>query len=138
MPFCLKCGTELGENQAFCHSCGNKIETPQTQAVPPQTQAVPPQTQAVPPSPSGKSMTTVHLLSFLLGLLIFGIGNIYIGRTTRGILFLCAGIGLSVFSFILGLFSAGLSLFLTIPPWLAIYLWQGFDAHNQAKKLGIT
>ena len=124
MPFCLKCGAELGENPAFCQSCGNKVETPQT--------------QAVPPSPSGKSMTTVHLLSFLLGLLIFGIGNIYIGRTTRGILFLCAGIGLSVFSFILGLFSAGLSLFLTIPPWLAIYLWQGFDAHNQAKKLGIT
>ena len=124
MPFCLKCGAELGENPAFCQSCGNKVETPQT--------------QAVPPSPSGKSMTTVLLLAFLLGLLIWGIGHLYIGSTGRGIIFLCAGIGLGVVSFILGLVSFGVALLITLLPSIVIYLLQGFDAYNQAKKLGIT
>jgi hypothetical protein len=83
-------------------------------------------------------MATVLLLAFLLGLFVWGIGHLYIGSTTRGVVFLSAGVILFILGFIVSVLTAGLGLILFIFIDFVVYLIQGFDAHIQAKKLGIT
>lgn len=127
MPFCFKCGAEISEDTVFCKACGNKVEITKAS-----------QTQAVHSSLPGKSMTTVLLLAFLLGLVIWGIGHLYIGSTTRGIVFLCSSVILNIIGFVVGVATFGVGFIFILIIGLAGYLFQGFDARSQAKQLGIT
>ena len=35
MPFCMRCGTQVGDVAAFCHVCGNALKAPDTNAIVP-------------------------------------------------------------------------------------------------------
>ena len=69
--FCTSCGTELKDDENFCHSCGagqdgNVVNTNQTTA------------------PQAKSKMAAGLLGIFLG--GWGIHNFYLGNTNRGVI----------------------------------------------------
>lgn len=73
-----------------------------------------------------KSTGIATVLSLVLGLIGFaGIGHIYIGKLTEGIIFLIIGWVL--------LFIGALTFFLLIL-WFIYVIWQTYDAYNKANQ----
>lgn len=87
MVFCDKCGAELQEGAQFCNKCGKPLGA----------DPFAPQVEFRPLPESGKSKLLAILLAGVLGLVgIWGIGQIYLGRVGKGILFLGAGIVIAI------------------------------------------
>ena len=80
---CTNCGQPIEPNSAFCSACGARIHT-----------AGSAQYQQAQAYPEQKSKLAAGLLQLLLGL---GIGRLYLGYTSIGILqlvlTLCCGVG---------------------------------------------
>lgn len=71
MAFCRNCGSEVLENSQFCSKCGTNVNGQPTVNYTPQ------------------HYPTLHrkepFLALLLSLLIAGLGQIYVGKVTRGL-----------------------------------------------------
>jgi len=138
MPFCSRCGFQIDIARAgFCPICGTNLMTTASPALTIQPVYVPP---LFAPDPQGvyylpqmivplrlKSTTIAAVLSLFL----VGTGQIYTGRTARGlgIMAVLALIGFAGYS-VYGL----LGVLLVIPYILGIFAWQVYDAYNLAKK----
>lgn len=137
MPFCSKCGFQIGiAGAGFCPICGTNLTTASS-ALTIQPVYVPP---LFAPDPQGvyylpqmivplrlKSTTIAAVLSLFFA----GTGQIYTGRAARGLgimalLSLIGFAGYSVYRL--------LGLLLVIPYILGIFAWQVYDAYSLAKK----
>ena len=103
---------QIEQNDIYCKGCG----MPLTQQ--------PPQPSTPPYVPSRPTVSTKNEgLAALLSFLWSGLGQIYVGRITRGLGIIVGGILLLIVSWIL----------LWIP--LILYwIWSIYDAYNLAKK----
>ena len=102
--FCSSCGTELEDNENFCHSCGANQNSETTNNTNPQDETNTVNT-AQPANPQAKSKVVAGLLGIFLG--GWGIHNFYLGNTNRGIVqiivsLVTCGIG-SLWGFIEGI-----------------------------------
>lgn len=137
MPFCSKCGFQIGiAGAGFCPICGTSLTTASS-ALTIQPVYVPP---LFAPDPQGvyylpqmivplrlKSTTIAAVLSLFFA----GTGQIYTGRAARGLgimalLSLIGFAGYSVYRL--------LGLLLVIPYILGIFAWQVYDAYSLARK----
>ena len=137
MPFCSKCGFQIGiAGAGFCPICGTSLTTASS-ALTIQPVYVPP---LFAPDPQGvyylpqmivplrlKSTTMAAVLSLFFA----GTGQIYTGRAARGLgimalLSLIGFAGYSVYRL--------LGLLLVIPYILGIFAWQVYDAYSLARK----
>lgn len=134
--YCPNCGTEAVQDSEFCQKCGTNLKegTKQTYA--------PPNVIYAPPL---KSTGLAAVLSFLFA----GLGQVYVGKIARGIIFVCIGACVGVVSTISILSGivvdsnggiieyttayiiAGLAILVA---YLAFWIWQIFDAHNLANQ----
>lgn len=138
MPFCSKCGFQIGiAGAGFCPICGTNLMTTASSTLTIQPVYVPP---LFAPDPQGvyylpqmivplrlKSTTIAAVLSLFFA----GTGQIYTGRAARGLgimalLSLIGFAGYSVYRL--------LGLLLVIPYILGIFAWQVYDAYSLAKK----
>jgi len=87
-----------------------------------------PQPYAYGPMPGQKSSGVAILLSFFLS----GLGQIYNGELTKGLLLLFASIGLSVFLFFLWWTCAGLVLGAALA--LVVWIFGMYDAYTRAEE----
>ena len=142
MPFCSSCGSQVAEGVAFCPSCGAPMQraAPPPQAPPAAPQypaggygqpAYPPPGYAPPPyapppgqyppgygpypaygpMPGEKSAGVALVLSLLLT----GLGQLYNGEISKGIIFLVVEIIL----WILSALTFGILCIVAVPFWLA-------------------
>lgn len=124
--FCPKCGTgKKLQNESFCPKCGNKIfgnnscSNCNTQY---RANTNPTRQRPV----EWKSEGTTLILTIVLGIFgLGGIGHIYLGNITRGIVILIVGIILLVFS----IFTFGIGLIILIP----FAIWVVFDSRSQCR-----
>ena len=148
MPFCRKCGKEIETEARFCKFCGGN-------------QGAAPIQPTVPPTPSStigletKNSGFAAVLALLLGFFgLWGVGHIYVGKLTKGIVLLALGV---FFEWVIGI-SIGVGFFgsifveisdlyyfrytpvaliLGIIMWFAItiggWVWQVYDAYHLAK-----
>jgi hypothetical protein len=148
MPFCRKCGKEIETDARFCKFCGAN-------------QLVAPIQPTVPPTPSPtigletKNSGLAAILALILGFFgLWGVGHIYVGKITKGIVLIILGvfiggvIGRFVGFGFLGSIFVGISdpyyfrytpvaAIVGIIMWFAItigcWLWQVYDAYKLAK-----
>ena len=73
----------------------------------------------------GKSIALIILLSVI----IYGLGEIYLGLINRGVLVLIVGVGISLAASLL------LPFYFAAPIILVYWIWQLVDAYQQYKKL---
>jgi len=73
----------------------------------------------------GKSLA----LTILLSVIIYGLGEIYLGLINRGVIVLIVGIAVSLAASLL------LPFYIAAPIIFAYWLWQLVDAYQQYKKL---
>jgi len=123
--YCTKCGVDItDESTKFCPKCGlsvenNSTETPKEST----TNTIPTRLQR---QPEWKSEGTTLILTIILGIFGFGgIGHIYLGNITRGIVILIVGIIL----LLVAVFTFGIGLIVLIP----FAIWVVFDARKQCK-----
>jgi predicted lipid-binding transport protein (Tim44 family) len=140
---CAKCGTPALSDAKFCESCGAPIVTGGVQPTqePPAQPIVPPaQPQAKQPQqpmqgyqqPQQPMQGYMQVgrkkpwLAALLGILIVGLGHMYLGMWAKGI-------GLLVIGVIATLITGGL-----LGPvfWIISCVWAYFDAKNYNRKAG--
>ena len=125
--YCTKCGVDIeDESTKFCPKCGTSVGTESTETPTPKetitsTTSTRPQRQ-----PEWKSEGTTLILTIVLGIFGFGgIGHIYLGNITRGIVILIVGIILLAVSVV----TFGIGLIVLIP----FAIWVVFDARKQCK-----
>ena len=134
--YCPNCGTETAPDSEFCQKCGTNLNdgTKQARAPPNVTYALP-----------LKSTGIAAVLSFLFA----GLGQVYVGKIARGIIFVCIGAIVGVLSSILifsgividadgelnGLITSYIAAgIIILVAYLAFWIWQIFDAHNLANQ----
>jgi len=118
--FCANCGASKSKENDFCPKCGTGVNSQQNS---PQ-QNNPNQTRQRPYE--WKSEGTTLILTIVLGIFGFGgIGHIYLGNITRGIVILIVGIVL----LLVAIFSMGIGLIILIP----FAIWVVFDARSKCK-----
>ena len=112
--FCPNCGKQIPDDAKFCPECGFASS----------------KTEATGPKPVDANTAIMFNkksegLALILSLLICGLGQIYVGKATRGIGFLLGAIVLAV-----------LSAFLFFPIIVAFVLWVYgmYDAYNLARQ----
>lgn len=134
--YCPNCGTETNPNSEFCQKCGTNLkEGTKNTCVPPNV------TYALPLKSTG--------LAAVLSFLFAGLGQVYVGKIARGIIFVCIGACIGILSTILMLggieidtngelsaytmsyFIAGAAILIA---YLVFWVWQIFDAHNLANQ----
>ncbi len=131
MPFCNNCGTEVHEGSTYCSRCGAYLGTPMG--------------FAGYGNPLTKDEGLVLILSLVPALFgIMGIGQIYMGRLLRGIMFMIVGflpfILMILLMFGLSLMSRGdpgpLILLIIIGPliYLVVLAIQTWDAWELVKE----
>ena len=117
---CLKCGKENTEESKFCIECGASAGDPSNT-----------NTTNYRHNPNQrpiqwKSEGTTLVLTVVLGIFgLGGIGHIYLGNISRGIVILIVGIILSVVTLV----TLGIGLVILIP----FVIWVVFDARKQCK-----
>lgn len=118
--FCGNCGASKDKENKFCPKCG--FGTNSQQNIPRQNNP-----NRISQRPyEWKSEGTTLILTIVLGIFGFGgIGHIYLGNITRGIVILIVGIIL----LFVAIFSMGIGLIILIP----FAIWVVFDARNQCK-----
>jgi len=125
--YCTKCGINIeDESTKFCPKCGTSLD-PNSTETPTQEE---PKTNTVSSRPQRpaewKSEGTTLILTIILGIFGFGgIGHIYLGNITRGIVILIVGIILLVVSVV----TFGIGLIILIP----FAIWVIFDARKQCR-----
>jgi hypothetical protein len=141
--FCKHCGKELpGDGNIFCPNCGKSAkETTEAQTT---TSAATTTTVPMGYHPY-KSPGTAALIAIIGGIFgLPGIGHIYVGKIGKGIMILVSGIVL----FFLGILSlmagaalgpAGLAAgallgIVLMIAYVAIWIWQIFNARTMAKQ----
>ncbi len=126
MVFCSKCGNEESNEKPFCSKCGSSIENDSKKIPTPKESATNTQSSGLQRKPEWKSEGTTLILTIILGIFGFGgIGHIYLGNITRGIVILIVGIVLLVISAV----TFGIGLIALIP----FAIWVVFDARKQCK-----
>ncbi len=73
----------------------------------------------------GKSLA----LTILLSIIIYGLGEIYLGLINRGVMILIVGVAVSLATSLL------LPFYIAAPIILVYWIWQLVDAYQQFKKL---
>jgi len=125
--YCTKCGINIDdESTKFCPKCGSSVEIRSSETLTPKE----PTPNTVPSRPQRpaewKSEGTTLILTIILGIFGFGgIGHIYLGNITRGIVILIVGIILLVVSVV----TFGIGLIILIP----FAIWVIFDARKQCR-----
>jgi len=123
---CAKCNFNIKEEDTkFCPKCGASLESDfvNTSTEKITTNTTPSGLQR---KPEWKSEGTTLILTIILGIFGFGgIGHIYLGNITRGIVILIVGIILLVVSAL----TLGIGLIVLIP----FAIWVVFDARKQCK-----
>ena len=124
---CSNCGFNiLDESTKFCPKCGSSTENDSPNKSAPKASTTNTQDSGLQRKPEWKSEGTTLILTIVLGIFGFGgIGHIYLGNITRGIVILIVGIILLVISAV----TFGIGLIVLIP----FALWVVFDARNQCK-----
>lgn len=118
--FCGKCGASKGAENDFCPKCGAGANSQQNRS----QQNNPNRMNQRPYE--WKSEGTTLILTIVLGIFgLGGIGHIYLGNITRGIVILIVGIIL----LLVAMFSMGIGLIILIP----FAIWVVFDARNQCR-----
>lgn len=150
LPFCDQCGKPISSDAMFCPDCGRKVQT----RTPPPASSRP----APPPAPEtaphtvitimeSKSPGIAALLGLLIGIGVFGIGHIYVGRIRRGIVLLVVSLAIHV-PLVMAAVLLIPSLFLSRETFgalfigivvlglvnLGLWIWQGYDAYKLAKQ----
>jgi len=122
--FCSKCGSESDDDTKFCPKCGvalNKDSVEQQSTIDSKNND-----SEFQRKPEWKSEGTTLILTIVLGIFGFGgIGHIYLGNITRGIVILIVGIALLLIS----AFTFGVGLIALIP----FAIWVVYDARKQCK-----
>lgn len=159
MPFCDRCGREVGADENFCPSCGRKLRGISDGHQPYSAGTSMPRDQydtggRIQEAPRYAALPTrspgiAALLALLLGLFgIFGIGHIYVGKIARGLVLLVAGIlVVPVFLAIgvLGIISLDgnfmhggfVLMILSGAIWFILLIWQTFDAYRLANEFNM-
>lgn len=94
MKYCVRCGNQLKEGDVFCPECGAKVNGagPGGTGAPSGQGMTPPHVQT-PGGPELRSKMAAGLFGIFLG--GFGVHNVYLGYTGKGIAQAClTGIGL--------------------------------------------
>jgi TM2 domain-containing membrane protein YozV len=142
--YCPNCGKDSPPGAKFCESCGTILPSSQNgQAAGQQYAQAPPPGEARPYAPPpqygepqyGQPMyPPVPLknagLAAVLAFLITGLGHIYLGMVTKGILYLILGIVLIVIS--------PFTLFISLIIYVIFWLWQIYDAYKRANQYNST
>ena len=119
---CLKCGKANPKESKFCAGCGSSVNGTNTNTPPPPNQGYNPNQRPA----QWKSEGTTLILTVILGIFgLGGIGHIYLGNITRGIVILIVGIVLLVVSVV----TIGIGLVVLIP----FAIWVVFDSRKQCK-----
>lgn len=123
--YCTKCGINIeDESTKFCPKCGSSVENNSTETSKESTPNTNP--TRLQRQPEWKSEGTTLILTIILGIFGFGgIGHIYLGNITRGIVILVVGIVLLLVAII----TFGIGLIVLIP----FAIWVVFDARKQCK-----
>jgi len=95
MPYCSSCGNQVAESAAFCPSCGAPVQRTAAQQPSPAPSMAPPIAPPAgyppypgyAPMPGEKSPVLAALLSIITGL-----GQLYNGEKSKGVIFLVVGI----------------------------------------------
>lgn len=137
--YCPNCGKDSALGAKFCESCGTTLPADQTAQAANQQYAQTPPQQAPPygqpqygqPQPYGQPMyAPVPLknagLAAVLAFLWAGLGHIYLGLITKGILYMV----LTVVLVILSVFTFGITLII----WFIFWIWQIYDAYKLANQ----
>lgn len=112
--YCQNCGAQLPDSAKFCDRCGAKIGV-----------------QGSGPSTSEYDMASIMVnkkseaLALILSLIIPGLGQIYIGQMSKGIMLVVAAI-------IIGVISAFLLFPIVI--YLVLWIYGMYDAFKGAKE----
>jgi len=127
---CLKCSKENPDESKFCAGCGSPVNgTSNENTSPPPNNSNPPPNYGHNPNQrpaQWKSEGTTLILTIVLGIFgLGGIGHIYLGNITRGIVILIVGIILLVVSAV----TFGIGLIILIP----FAIWVVFDSRKQCK-----
>jgi TM2 domain-containing membrane protein YozV len=135
--FCPNCGTPVHEGILYCPKCGRSL-TPLRS-----TEAY------YQPLYKEKDPGTTVVLAVVLGLIgIMGVGHLYLGKVTRGIILLI--LGLVILPMIVSYFlylsvSMGSSIYSIVAPviiiiavWMGLLIWQAFDAYQLAKEYNLS
>lgn len=149
--FCPNCGKSVPEGAKFCENCGsaaNSSAGQQSAQAPPGYQAPP--YPAPPPyypqPPYGAPVPYLPLksagIAAILAFLIPGLGHIYLGKITEGIVYLILGVAIwsvgGIVVIIVGIATWGLGILVGIAVLTIIYLvfwiWQIYDAYNKANQ----
>ena len=125
--YCTKCGINIeDESTKFCPKCGSTVEINSTEIITPKESATKPTATRPQRQPEWKSEGTTLILTIILGIFGFGgIGHIYLGNITRGIVILIVGIILLVVAIV----TFGIGFIVLIP----FAIWVVFDARKQCK-----
>jgi len=160
LRFCTSCGKEVGEGDLFCPTCGHNLAT--NPSLPPidneQMTAMSPVTEVASIN-DYKSVGTATVLGVVLGLFgLFGVGQIYVGQVGKGIgimltnfviiaitiiiLFQATAIFfLEAISGSVGSAASGFTIFallLILIMDVGFYIWQAYDAYDQAREYNIS
>lgn len=134
--YCPNCGTEAVPEAVFCNKCGCNLKERAQPA--PAPASVP---YALPLKNSG--------LAAVLSFLFTGLGQIYAGKISRGIIFILVAVGVAMVTTILlfaglvtdseGVVQSFDSLYLAaivgiLIAYLAFYIWQIYDAYILTNK----
>ena len=127
---CLKCSKENPDESKFCAGCGSPVNgTSNENTSPPPNNSNPPPNYGHNPNQrpaQWKSEGTTLILTIVLGIFgLGGIGHIYLGNITRGIVILIVGIILLLASAV----TFGIGLIILIP----FAIWVVFDSRKQCK-----
>jgi len=149
---CPSCGRESAPGAKFCENCGTPLPSEQNFQAPGQQYAqAPPQANVAQPEygpppqygpqpygqpqygpqPYGQPMYPMAQMknagiAAVLAFLIAGLGHIYLGLITKGIMYII----LMVVLWIVGIFTFGIGFIIYIVFWL----WQIYDAYNKANE----
>ena len=125
--YCTKCGINIeDESTKFCNKCGTSVE-PESTETPTPKKTISNTASTRPQRPAEwKSEGTTLILTIVLGIFGFGgIGHIYLGNITRGIVILIVGLILLVIAVV----TFGIGLIVLIP----FAIWIVFDARKQCR-----
>ena len=119
---CPKCGKDNPVGSKFCSGCGGSLSESSQNNTPPPNNGYNHNQRP----PQWKSEGTTLILIIILGIFgLGGIGHIYLGNITRGIVILIVGIILLLASAV----TFGIGLIILIP----FAIWVVFDSRKQCK-----
>jgi hypothetical protein len=116
MPACPACTSENPPDAQFCSHCGASLRIPAPQYAPP---VAPYQPVYVPRPLKDRSIALIlEILPALFG--IFGIGWIYAGNTSTGIIWLIGVLIWDVVAGLINILTGGFGCFCTLPVGLVL------------------